>query len=235
MRACISMLQWIFTAVPVGGGPAVTATSPSPDARFKGLRPDTQARFQLELAPCTHHCRRHCIEPPMPWQGWVRQTAPWAALARIQQPRLPHPRPWVSGLVACIHVGLSASHYFMQWQQLCILPGCMCCCSQAFLLHCNGSSSGLSKHRFSQIFFMCACPAHVCCAAGHPSLPPPTPLPRPPPVSCSTHPHQAALSPRTTSSSAPPPAMSAASPPPVQKSTVPSPGSLPAQFIASLL
>jgi len=33
--------QWRFTATPVGGGPAVTATSPSPDVRFYGLTPNT--------------------------------------------------------------------------------------------------------------------------------------------------------------------------------------------------
>ncbi len=38
------MLQYTFTATPVGGGTPVVVTSIDPDVRFYGLLPNTQAR-----------------------------------------------------------------------------------------------------------------------------------------------------------------------------------------------
>jgi len=37
----VNYTQWIFTATPSGGGPAVNVTSPTPEARFYGLTPNT--------------------------------------------------------------------------------------------------------------------------------------------------------------------------------------------------
>ena len=36
-------VQYIFTAVPTNGGPSVTVASPSPEARFQALVPNTKA------------------------------------------------------------------------------------------------------------------------------------------------------------------------------------------------
>lgn len=40
------ILQYTFTATPVGGGPAITVTSVDPDVRLYGLRPNTEASMR---------------------------------------------------------------------------------------------------------------------------------------------------------------------------------------------
>ena len=41
---CTNVLQYTFTATPVGGGTPVTVSSTDPDVRFQGLQPGTEVR-----------------------------------------------------------------------------------------------------------------------------------------------------------------------------------------------
>jgi len=46
------LLQYMFTAVPVGGGKAISVVSSTPSARFRGLKPGSKASPPTLLQQC---------------------------------------------------------------------------------------------------------------------------------------------------------------------------------------